>query len=81
MHFILDHQTRLYVSRSCLTDAAKVLTLFSANRTSLLRGADPSHLNFSQMEFVLRCNDLKCRAQLHERAIVTTCRHVPRLHN
>jgi hypothetical protein len=81
MHFILDHQTHLHGSRSCLTDAAHVLTLFSANRTSLLRGTDLSHLNFSQMEFVLRCNDLKCRAQLHERAIVTTCRHVFRFHN
>ncbi|KAF2691310.1 hypothetical protein K458DRAFT_70033 [Lentithecium fluviatile CBS 122367] len=28
------------------------------------------------MEFVLRCNDLKCRAQLHDRAVVTTCSHV-----
>ncbi|CAN9162433.1 unnamed protein product [Alternaria sp. RS040] len=28
------------------------------------------------MEFVLRCNDLKCRKRLHERAIVTTCSHV-----
>ena len=26
------------------------------------------------MEFVLRCNELKCRAQLHDRAVVTTCR-------
>ncbi|KAF2018997.1 hypothetical protein BU24DRAFT_418582 [Aaosphaeria arxii CBS 175.79] len=28
------------------------------------------------MEFVLRCNDLNCRAQLHDRAVVTTCSHV-----
>ncbi|KAL1791855.1 hypothetical protein ACET3X_009606 [Alternaria dauci] len=28
------------------------------------------------MEFVLRCNDLKCRKRLHERAVVTTCSHV-----
>ncbi|KAF1930852.1 uncharacterized protein M421DRAFT_361027 [Didymella exigua CBS 183.55] len=28
------------------------------------------------MEFVLRCNDLKCRTQLHDRAVVTTCSHV-----
>ncbi|KAF2196845.1 hypothetical protein GQ43DRAFT_382355 [Delitschia confertaspora ATCC 74209] len=28
------------------------------------------------MEFALRCNDLKCRSQLHERAVVTTCSHV-----
>ena len=28
------------------------------------------------MEFVLRCNQLKCRSQLHDRAVVTTCRFV-----
>ncbi|KAJ4985710.1 E3 ubiquitin-protein ligase CCNB1IP1 [Stagonosporopsis vannaccii] len=28
------------------------------------------------MEYLLRCNDLKCRTQLHERAVVTTCSHV-----
>ncbi|KAL6155900.1 hypothetical protein ACJBU6_06096 [Exserohilum turcicum] len=28
------------------------------------------------MEYVLRCNDLKCRSQLHERAVVTTCSHI-----
>ncbi|KAL6703246.1 hypothetical protein ACN47E_010034 [Coniothyrium glycines] len=28
------------------------------------------------MEFILRCNDLKCRAQLGENAVVTTCSHV-----
>lgn len=28
------------------------------------------------MEFVLRCNDLKCRTQLQDRAVVTTCRFV-----
>ncbi|KAE8851708.1 hypothetical protein HRS9122_01995 [Pyrenophora teres f. teres] len=28
------------------------------------------------MEFVLRCNQLKCRSQLHDRAVVTTCSHV-----
>jgi hypothetical protein len=28
------------------------------------------------MEFVLRCNDLKCRSQLHDSAVVTTCRSV-----
>lgn len=31
------------------------------------------------MEFVLRCNDLKCRAQLHDQAVVTTCRCVNNL--
>jgi len=29
------------------------------------------------MEFLLRCNDLKCRTQLHDTAVVTTCRLVP----
>lgn len=28
------------------------------------------------MEFILRCNELKCRTQLHEQAVVTTCSHV-----
>ncbi|KAF2706852.1 hypothetical protein K504DRAFT_470865 [Pleomassaria siparia CBS 279.74] len=28
------------------------------------------------MEYVLRCNDLKCRHQLLDRAVVTTCSHV-----
>lgn len=28
------------------------------------------------MEFILRCNDLKCRSQLHDQAVVTTCSHV-----
>ncbi|KAL5431227.1 hypothetical protein PMIN05_009638 [Paraphaeosphaeria minitans] len=27
------------------------------------------------MDFVLRCNDLKCRVQLREQAVVTTCSH------
>lgn len=26
------------------------------------------------MDFELRCNDLKCRTKLHDRAVVTTCR-------
>jgi hypothetical protein len=30
----------------------------------------------NEMEFILRCNDLKCRAQLHDQAVVTTCRCV-----
>lgn len=38
-----------------------------------------SHLSLCQMDFVLRCNELKCRTQLHERAVVTTCRYVTRL--
>lgn len=29
------------------------------------------------MDFSLRCNSLKCRAQLTDRAVVTTCRFVP----
>ncbi|KAF2272097.1 uncharacterized protein EI97DRAFT_407010 [Westerdykella ornata] len=28
------------------------------------------------MEFVLRCNNLRCRQQLHDQAVVTTCSHV-----
>ncbi|KAL8731479.1 MAG: hypothetical protein Q9181_004289 [Wetmoreana brouardii] len=28
------------------------------------------------MDFALRCNNLKCRAQLTERAVVTTCSHI-----
>ncbi|PYI31985.1 hypothetical protein BP00DRAFT_445992 [Aspergillus indologenus CBS 114.80] len=28
------------------------------------------------MDFYLRCNSLKCRAQLKERAVVTTCSHI-----
>lgn len=28
------------------------------------------------MDFTLRCNDLKCRAQLEDSAVVTTCSHV-----
>jgi hypothetical protein len=28
----------------------------------------------TRMEFVLRCNDLKCRSQLHDRAVAATCR-------
>ena len=28
------------------------------------------------MDFTLRCNSLKCRAQLTDRAVVTTCSHV-----
>ncbi|KAF2002949.1 hypothetical protein P154DRAFT_520703 [Amniculicola lignicola CBS 123094] len=28
------------------------------------------------MEYIVRCNDLKCRAQLQDRAVVTTCSHV-----
>lgn len=27
------------------------------------------------MDFALRCNSLKCRTQLTERAVVTTCRY------
>ncbi|KAF2447958.1 hypothetical protein P171DRAFT_235289 [Karstenula rhodostoma CBS 690.94] len=27
------------------------------------------------MDFVLRCNDLKCRSQLRDQAVVTTCSH------
>ncbi|PWY68421.1 cyclin [Aspergillus heteromorphus CBS 117.55] len=32
------------------------------------------------MDFYLRCNSLKCRAQLKERAVVTTCSHIFCLH-
>ncbi|KAJ9292741.1 hypothetical protein DTO271G3_8440 [Paecilomyces variotii] len=28
------------------------------------------------LDFYLRCNSLKCRAQLNERAVVTTCSHI-----
>ncbi|KAH9845015.1 chiasma assembly [Teratosphaeria destructans] len=28
------------------------------------------------MDFALRCNSLKCREQLHDRAVVTTCSHI-----
>ncbi|KAA8650946.1 RING finger protein [Aspergillus tanneri] len=28
------------------------------------------------MDFFLRCNSLKCRSQLKERAVVTTCSHI-----
>ncbi|KAL8716783.1 MAG: hypothetical protein Q9225_005921 [Loekoesia sp. 1 TL-2023] len=28
------------------------------------------------MDFTLRCNNLKCRTQLNERAVVTTCSHI-----
>ncbi|KAL8820830.1 MAG: hypothetical protein Q9223_001022 [Gallowayella weberi] len=28
------------------------------------------------MDFALKCNDLKCRAQLTEQAVVTTCSHI-----
>ena len=28
------------------------------------------------MDFALRCNSLKCRAQLNDRAVVTTCSHI-----
>ncbi|KAF4306759.1 Zinc finger RING-type protein [Botryosphaeria dothidea] len=28
------------------------------------------------MDFTLRCNSLKCRAQLNDRAVVTTCSHI-----
>ncbi|RAL15761.1 uncharacterized protein BO97DRAFT_174456 [Aspergillus homomorphus CBS 101889] len=30
----------------------------------------------SNMDFYLRCNSLKCRTQLKERAVVTTCSHI-----
>ncbi|KAH7095373.1 RXT2-like protein [Paraphoma chrysanthemicola] len=29
-----------------------------------------------EMDFALRCNDLKCRTPLHDRAVVTTCSHI-----
>lgn len=29
------------------------------------------------MEHALRCNDIKCRVELRERALVTTCRYCP----
>lgn len=29
------------------------------------------------MEHALRCNDIKCRVELRERALVTTCRYSP----
>lgn len=29
-----------------------------------------------EMDFLLRCNSLKCRAQLKDRAVVTTCSHI-----
>ncbi|OJJ37694.1 hypothetical protein ASPWEDRAFT_171161 [Aspergillus wentii DTO 134E9] len=32
------------------------------------------------MDFYLRCNSLKCRSQLKERAVVTTCSHIFCLH-
>jgi len=28
------------------------------------------------MDSILRCNDLKCRTQLNEQAVVTTCSHI-----
>lgn len=28
------------------------------------------------MDFLLRCNSLKCRRQLNDRAVVTTCSHI-----
>ena len=28
------------------------------------------------MDFTLRCNDLKCRSRLDDRAVVTTCAHI-----
>lgn len=28
------------------------------------------------MDFSLRCNSLKCRTQLNDRAVVTTCSHI-----
>jgi hypothetical protein len=46
---------------------------FSSPQPSL---TPPPHTNRSIMEFVLRCNDLKCRSQLRDRAVVTTCRYV-----
>jgi hypothetical protein len=55
----------------------------SAGRTCFIcRIAPHSHLQLTlclglvSMEFALRCNDLKCRAQLHDNAVVTTCRFV-----
>lgn len=39
-----------------------------------------AHLCFSSlcsaMDFILRCNCLRCRAQLSDRAVVTTCCHI-----
>ena len=32
------------------------------------------------MEHAVRCNDIKCRMELRERALVTTCRYVTFLH-
>jgi E3 ubiquitin-protein ligase CCNP1IP1 len=32
------------------------------------------------MDLALRCNSLKCRAQLTDRAVVTTCSHIFCLH-
>jgi hypothetical protein len=55
--------TRVLASTSCflLLPASKLPT---------------PHTHQLAMEFVLRCNDLKCRSQLHDRAVVTTCRFV-----
>ncbi len=38
----------------------------------------PSDMRVSlqDMEQVLRCNNLKCRAELRDRALVTTCRYI-----
>lgn len=50
---------------------------FDSNfRSSHLAFRDHSVLGSLPMDFSLRCNSLKCRTQLDDRAVVTTCSHV-----
>jgi hypothetical protein len=64
------------LGRSCLRKSLTCSRVTIALSTSVKLRTFLTSPHYLIMEFVLRCNDLKCRSQLHDRAVVTTCRFV-----
>lgn len=77
MSIIVPSATLCLVLRAFLTRNATFFPLHALQpRSSFQFNHVSFHVNHSSftMDTVLRCNDLGCRAQLRERAVVTTCR-------
>ena len=54
----------------------KVLSAAKTPQSTFLKfSRDQGPASQRMMDFALRCNNLKCRAQLTDRAVVTTCRY------
>lgn len=77
----LEAKSTLRVAPSLLEIKARGLNSTSPPETSCLPQVwslshETAGDNLAVMDFSLRCNSLKCRHQLGDRAIVTTCSHI-----